>query len=91
MEGIQIGTLYKLTITPILSNYVHQTSSTALTVSSHSTTDNTLWHNQMGHVEIQFIKKMSDNNSLQDFTLYFTNDQLHVRKGCALGKQHKAT
>ena len=91
MEGVQIGTLYKLSITPVPSSPVHQTSSTALTVSSRSTTDITLWHNRMGHVNTQVIKKMSDNNSLQDFTISLTNDQLPVCKGCALGKQHKAT
>ena len=91
MEGIQVGTLYKLSITPIPSQSASQISSTALIASSHSTTDTTLWHNRMGHVNAQVMKKMSDNNSLQDFTLSSTTDQLHVCKGCALRKQHKAT
>ena len=91
MEGIQIGTLYKLSITPIAPTQVHQTISSALTITIYRATDITLWHNRVGHANAKVIKKMSDNNSLQDFRISLPSELPTVCKGCALGKQHKAT
>ena len=58
MEGFQIGTLYKLSITPIAPTQMHQTISSALTVTIYRATDITLWHKRMEHVNAQVIKKV---------------------------------
>ena len=94
MEGVQVGTLYKLSISPVPpSTPEHDkfSTSTALIVASTGNNQLTLWHNLMGHVNVKVIKTMSLNNNLQDLPT-FTNDKLpQVCRGCALGKQHKAT
>ena len=119
MEGVQTGTLYRLSIDPIpppsseTRSVPAQESSTALTTTSASNTTNisaveyntstalittthsdnalTLWHNRMGHVNPQVIKKMSTHQSLQDFTIDTIGKLPNVCRGCALRKQHKAT
>ena len=45
----------------------------------------------MGHINIHVIKQMSDHNSLTGFAMPSHSDTSGVCKGCALGKQHKAT
>lgn len=97
MEGIQIGTLYKLFINPILptsSNKVtvtNQHSSTALTTTSNGDADLVLWHNRMGLVSSQVLKNMSAYNTLQDFTASPGSNLPSICHGCAIGKQHKTT
>ena len=45
----------------------------------------------MGHVNVQVLKHMSKHNSLKDFSIPPHCVSPHVCRGCALGKQHKAT
>ena len=98
MEGVQTGTLYRLSIDPVPpssseTDNTNNTSgtelntSTALITTNHS--DLILWHNRMGHVNPQTIKKMSEHQSLQDFTIQSAGSLPNVCRGCALGKQHK--
>lgn len=91
MEGVQTGTLYKLLITPIPSTIFATAPSTTFAVTTHKHEDITLWHNRMGHVNMQVLKTMSTHKSLDDFTLPSHAQLSSVCKGCALGKQHKAT
>ena len=105
MEGTQAGTLYKLSISPVpptsesdsppapklTSPSADQSSSTALTVTNSRDATLVLWHNRMGHVNVQTIKNMSTHNSVKDLPPLDHSKLLHVCSGCALGKQHKAT
>lgn len=119
MEGVQTGTLYKLSIDPIppssseIGSESEQQLSTVLATTSASDTDSTskmeqntctalittnrsdadfvLWHNRMGHVNSQVLKNMSTHESLQDFTIQFDGKPSSICRGCALGKQHKAS
>ena len=100
--GVQTGTLYRLSIdhvppsssekdnTTSTSEIEHITSTTLITT-THSDNDLTLWHNRMGHVNPQVIKKMSTHHSLHDFTIQSAGSLPSVCRGCALGKQHKAS
>jgi hypothetical protein len=45
----------------------------------------------MGHANVQVIKNMSAHTSLKDFSLSPYGKLHQVCRGCALGKQHKAT
>ena len=91
MEGVQTGTLYKMSIKPGPPNSHDQAPLAALAVTSHMNEDITLWHNMMGHVNIQVLKNMSIHKSLDDFTIPSHGQLSHICKGCAMGKQHKAT
>ena len=97
MEGNQIGTLYKLSINPVPpsqaldSTPVDHCPSAAYAATSSSDNDLILWHNRMGHVNIHTIKNMSSHQSVQGLPT-LSNTRLHqVCRGCAFGKQHKAT
>ena len=61
MEGVQTGTLYRLSIDPVPpsssensnttnTSEIEHTTSTALITTNHGDNDLTLWHNRMGHV-----------------------------------------
>jgi hypothetical protein len=95
MEGVQVGTLYKLSIKLVIpkrpDNAFSSTPSTAFTTTAANNTDLTLWHNRMAHINVQVIKTMSTHRSLQDFSVPFNSHLPSVCRGCALGKQHKAT
>lgn len=88
MEGTQTGTLYKLSITLVPPS---SSSSNAFAVTTNNDADITLWHNMMGHVNIQTLKNMSIHKSSQDFTLPSHVQRPNVCKCCAMRKQHKAT
>jgi hypothetical protein len=90
MEGVQTGTLFKMSITPVPPNPSTSSPSTALSVVNQHSTEPILWHNRMGHINMQVLKNMSNHNSLRDFTISFSKPPSVVCKGCALGKQHKA-
>ena len=92
MEGTQTGTLYRLSITPMPPPSSNQvlSSSNALAITTNNDADITLWHNRMGHINIQTLKNMNPHKSLQDFTLSSHAHLPNVCKGCAMGKQHKA-
>lgn len=91
MEGALVGTLYKLAIQPIVPSTTASASpkSTALTATSSSANDLTLWHNRMGHVNTHTIRQMSDHDSLRGLTIHPASTSSNVCQGCALGKQHK--
>ena len=97
MEGSQVGTLYKLSINvvpPVPVNFAISASqplSTALAITNTCDVDLVLWHNRMGHVNVQVLKNMSEHTSLKDFSLSPHGKFPQVCGGCALGKQHKAT
>ena len=75
MEGSQVGTLYKLSINvvpPVPVNSAISASqplSTALAITNTCDVDLVLWHNRMGHVNVQVLKNMSEHTSLKDFSL----------------------
>ena len=59
MEGIQIGTLYKLSIKsviPIRSDPPIQHASSTTLASTTDADNLTLWHNRMAHINVQVIK-----------------------------------
>ena len=95
MEGVQVGTLYKLSIKPVIPTPSTKpktpTPSTALATTAANNTDLTLWHNRMAHINVQVIKNMSIHRSLEDFFVPSSSSLPSVCRGCALGKQHKAT
>jgi hypothetical protein len=95
MEGVQIGTLYKLSIKPVIptqhDKIVSPTPSTAFATTTMPNTDLTLWHNRMAHINVQTIKSMSTHRSLDDFSVTPSGHLHSICRGCALGKQHKAT
>ena len=84
MEGNQVGTLYRLSISPVppltepLTQTEDQIPSTAFATSTASRdTDLVLWQNRMAHVNIHNIKNMSDSVSmpmLQIFQVFLTAD-----------------
>jgi hypothetical protein len=90
MEGVQIGTLYRLSITHVLPTQP-DSDSAALAIVSTSDAELVLWHNRMGHVNTQLLKDMSTHGSLQDFLLSFKGKLPQICRGCAFGKQHKAS
>ena len=93
MEGNQVGTLYKLSITPVppsSSPETNPTPSIALAATSSRDADLVLWHNRMGHVSIHTIKTMSEQDSVHDLPILSNSKLLQVCTGCALGKQHKS-
>lgn len=58
MEGICLGTLYKLSINPVPPTCTEtHVLSTALAVQTTCDIDLTLWHNKMGHVNVQVLKQ----------------------------------
>lgn len=61
------------------------------TGSSKNYQDLVLWHERMGHVNIETIHHMSVNDSLRDFKLDKHVPLQHLCEGCMLGKQHKST
>lgn len=93
MEGVQIGTLYKLSIKPVIpiksDQPIQHVSSTALTTTTDADTL-TLWHNRMAHINVHVMKSMSTHRSLQDFSISSSCGLPFVCRGCAFGKQHKA-
>ena len=62
-----------------------------LASSSKDDTDLILWHERMGHINIDTIHKMSGNGSLCDFKLDGNIPLQHPCEGCCLGKQHKSS
>ena len=50
-----------------------------------------LWHERMGHINIDTIHKMSGNGSLCDFKLDRNIPLQHPYEGCCLSKQHKSS
>ena len=50
-----------------------------------------IWHQRMGHVNIDTIHTMSTNGSLTDFKLKKHVSLPNPCEGCMLGKQHKST
>jgi hypothetical protein len=72
MEGVQTGTLFKLSITHVPPKPSIPSLSTALTVADQRSTAPILWHNRMGHINMQVLKNMSNHNNLRDFTISFS-------------------
>ena len=75
MEGVRMGTLYRLSIEPVLPSGILDTipslsknPSTALPVTSNLSSNLTLWHNRMAHASIQVIK-MSEHGSLKKISV----------------------
>ena len=61
------------------------------TTSSKFQQDLIIWHQRMGHVNIDTIHTMSTNRSLTDFKLEKNVSLPNPCEGCMLGKQHKST
>ena len=95
MEGVQVGTLYKLSIKPVIPTQIDKivpsAPSTAFTTTVMPNADLALWHNRMAHINVKVIKSMSTHRSLADFFVAPSDHLLSVCRGCVLGKQHKAT
>ena len=98
LEGNQVGTLYRLSISHVPPTLVSDTQtedqhmSTAFATSTiFRNTDLVLWHNRMAHVSIHTIKNMSAHGNVKDLPVLFNSRPLQVCTGCALGKQHKST
>ena len=53
--------------------------------------DLTLWHQQMAHVNIDVIKRISQHAFLQDFKIHTSHHVPSVCVGCAFGKHYKAS
>lgn len=87
MEGDRVGKLYKLHMTPMIPDSQAMVVNTTMNLSS----DITLWHQRMGHVNIQTMKKMSEMKILADFTIDKRAELPQICSGCAFGKQHRAT
>lgn len=90
--GYSSGTMYKLSIDHVPPPSIDSSqNSTALLATTSSDEDLTLWHNIMGHVNIQVLKQMGTHDSLQDFNIPLHKKLPNVCPGCAIGKQHKAS
>ena len=74
----------------ILSNSI-AVDSALVTSSSKDHEELVLWHERMGHVNIDTIHRISANGSLHDFKLEKHIQLQHPCEGCMLGKQHKST
>ena len=61
------------------------------TSSSKNLADLILWHERLGHVNIDSLHKMNNNGSLSDFKLDKLVPFQHPCEGYMLGKQHKSS
>ena len=65
-------------------------SALAINSSKHYS-DLILWHERLGHLNVDYIHRMSANDSCSNFKLGKQVQLQHPCEGCMLGKQHKST
>ena len=80
--GIRSGTLYKLL------GSVQKKSELHSLVAKHGLGKADLWHQRFGHLGIANLRKLSDNNLVQNLDLG-KNSTLEFCEGCVYGKHHR--
>lgn len=73
--------LYRLSVTP------QEVSDRANFAEAHKA-DMALWHQRMGHLGVDSIRKLVTNGMVKDLDLHDDND-MELCKGCILGKQNR--